>query len=134
MDHSAEDIRKTVRSYIFVFVALMVLTGVTVAVSYLHLSSITERVGLALFVATIKASLVAVVFMHLKAERPFIYLSLGLTAAFFVLLFALPMWTEGDHIIGTRPNVWGAGVEPQHQPGHSPEASHSETPPAETTH
>jgi cytochrome c oxidase subunit IV len=124
MDHSAEDIKKHVRTYIIVFVALLVLTVVTVAVSYIHLPSILGRTVVALIVAGTKATLVAMVFMHLKNERPFIYLSLALTAVFFVLLFALPMWTEGDHIVNTRPDKWSAGMEVPHAPEHSPEAAH----------
>ena len=108
MAHTAEDIKAHVRTYMMVFGALMVLTIVTVAVSYLDLST-GPAVVLALAIATFKASLVAAVFMHLKGERPFVWWSLYLTAFFFVLLFALPMWTEGDHIIGTRPDAWSAG-------------------------
>ena len=124
MEHSAEDIKKHVRTYFIVFGALLVLTLVTVAVSYIPLPSITGRVLVALIVAGTKATLVAMVFMHLKSERPFIYLSLALTAVFFVLLFALPMWTEGDHIINTRPDKWSAGMEAPQAPEHSPEAAH----------
>ena len=123
MTHSAEDIRKHVRVYINVFIALMVLTLVTVAVSYVNLST-TPAVIVALMVATFKASLVAMFFMHLKGERPFIYWSLALTAVFFVLLFALPMWTEGDHIVGTQPDKWSAGAEAPTMPKHSPAPPH----------
>ena len=106
--HDAHDIQAHVRTYYKVFGALMVLTFITVAVSYLHMSVI-PAVIVALAIASFKAALVAAVFMHLKGEKQIIYWSLYLTAVFFVLLFALPMWTEGDHIIGTRPNEWSAG-------------------------
>ena len=124
MSHSAEDVRKEVRVYISIFVALLVLTVVTVGVSYLHLQSIAGRALVALVVASVKASLVAMFFMHLKVERPFVYLSLAFTAVFFVLLFALPMWTDHDHIVGTTPNRWSAGMDVPHMPGHSPETEH----------
>ena len=54
-DHAAHaaDIDKHVRIYISVFVALMVLTIVTVAISYLHLP-LFWAVTLALVVAAIK--------------------------------------------------------------------------------
>ena len=119
MAHSAEDIRSHVRLYLMVFGALMVMTILTVAVSYLNLPT-TAAVLVALAIATFKASLVAMFFMHLKGERPIIFWSLAVTAAFFVFLFALPMWTEGDHIIGTRPNKWSAGAEAPTMPKHSP--------------
>ena len=124
MAHNADEIRAEVKVYIGVFVALLVLTLTTVAVSYLHLPSITTRTLVALLVAGTKASLVAIFFMHLKGERPLIYISLTLTAMFLVLVFALPMWTEGDHIMGTRPNKWNAGMEAPHAPEHAPEAAH----------
>ncbi|MBM3778041.1 MAG: hypothetical protein FJW23_07340 [Acidimicrobiia bacterium] len=111
MSHSAEDVREEVRTYITVFAALLVLTVVTVAVSYIHIDSMAGRVLVALIVASAKASLVGLFFMHLKGERPMVYISLAFTAVFFVTIFALPMWTEGDHIIGTHHQMWDAGVE-----------------------
>jgi cytochrome c oxidase subunit 4 len=93
-DHAA-DIDRHVRIYITVFVALMILTVVTVAVSYLHLP-VGAAVAVALLVATIKGSLVACYFMHLISEKKLIYAVLLLTAAFFVALLALPAFTHGN--------------------------------------
>ena len=93
-DH-AVDIDRHVRVYITVFVALMVLTIVTVTVSRFHLP-VPIAVTVALVVATIKGSLVACYFMHLISEKKLIYAVLGLTAAFFVALLALPVVTVSD--------------------------------------
>ena len=93
-DH-AVDIDHHVRIYITVFVALMVLTIVTVAVSYLHLP-IALAVTVALIVATVKGSLVACYFMHLISEKKLIYAVLALTVIFFVALLALPAVTHID--------------------------------------
>ena len=93
-DH-AVDIDKHVRVYITVFVALMVLTLITVAVSYLDLS-IPMAVTVALLIATVKGSLVACYFMHLISEKKLIYAVLMLTAAFFVALLALPVLTHSN--------------------------------------
>jgi cytochrome c oxidase subunit 4 len=90
-DHAAE-IDKHVRVYITVFVALMVLTIVTVAVSRYHLP-VPIAVSVALLVATIKGSLVACYFMHLISEKKLIYAVMALTLAFFVVLLALPSFT-----------------------------------------
>ena len=90
-DH-AVDIDRHVRIYITVFVALMALTIITVAISYLHLP-IAMAVTVALLVATIKGSLVACYFMHLISEKKLIYAVLALTAIFFVALLALPAVT-----------------------------------------
>jgi cytochrome c oxidase subunit IV len=93
-DHAAE-IDKHVKVYITVFVALMVLTIVTVAISRYHLP-VPIAITVALLVATIKGSLVACYFMHLISEKKLIYAVLVLTAAFFVALLFLPVLTVHD--------------------------------------
>jgi len=93
-DHAA-DIDKHVRVYITVFVALMVLTIVTVAIARVHLP-VPIAVTLALLVATVKGSLVACYFMHLISEKKLIYAVLLLTVVFFVALLALPVVTHSD--------------------------------------
>jgi cytochrome c oxidase subunit IV len=90
-EHS-HDIEKWVRVYIFVFVALMFLTIVTVAIAYLELQSPMDLM-LALFIATIKGALVAAYFMHLINEKLLIYSILILTTIFFMALMILPsLW------------------------------------------
>jgi len=91
-DHAA-DIDRHVRIYITVFVALMVLTIITVAISRLHLP-VHVAVSIALLVATIKGTLVACYFMHLISEKKLILAVLLLTAVFFVALLALPAVTH----------------------------------------
>jgi cytochrome c oxidase subunit 4 len=93
-DH-AVDIDRHVRIYITVFVALMVLTIITVAVSRLHLS-VPVAVTVALAVATIKGSLVACYFMHLISEKKLIFAVLALTVVFFIVLMALPVVTHSN--------------------------------------
>ena len=93
-DHAA-DMDKHVRVYIIVFVALMALTLITVAVSYLDLSP-PMAIAVALFIATIKGSLVACYFMHLISEKKLIYAVLVITVIKFVALLALPAFTQGN--------------------------------------
>ena len=93
--HDPADIDKHVRVYITVFVALMALTLITVAVSYLHLST-PMAVAVALFIATIKGSLVACYFMHLISEKKLIYFVLAITVFKFAVLLALPVITHGN--------------------------------------
>jgi cytochrome c oxidase subunit IV len=90
-----------VKGYLGVFGALLALTAVTVGASYLQLST-TGTVVLAIAIATVKAALVALFFMHLKSERPAIYWTLGLTGVLFVALFGFVLWTEADHLFGTK--------------------------------
>jgi cytochrome c oxidase subunit 4 len=104
MAHAAEDIKKSVRTYYMVFGALMTFTIITVGVSYLHLP-IMFAVLVALVVATIKGSLVALFFMHLIDERKVVYWVLGLTVIFFVFLMFVPLATNLNKIIGTFPGT-----------------------------
>ena len=90
-----------VRGYLSVFAALLVLTVVTVAVTSLELTG-GMTVFVAIVIATFKATLVALFFMHLKGEKPMVFWSLGLTGVLVVTLFAFVLWTEGDHLLGTR--------------------------------
>jgi len=101
-----------VRPYLTVFATLLVLTIVTVSVAELKLGE-TTTIAVAVTIATIKAALVATFFMHLKGERPMVFWSLGLTAVLFVALFAFVLWTEGDHLLGTRfTDAFGNSVRP----------------------
>ena len=79
-----------VKAYLMVFGTLMILTVCTVLVSYFDFSPVmTILVGL--MIATVKASLVAAFFMHLKGERPLIYGLLGLCVIFTIVLFTIPI-------------------------------------------
>jgi len=89
----AEDVRRHVRVYITVFVALAALTVITVGISYLHFSTFWAVV-FALTVATIKGSLVACYFMHLISEKKIIYIVLAICLIFFVFLMGLPSATS----------------------------------------
>lgn len=93
--HTVEEVKKSVRTYLVVFAALAALTILTVAASYLELST-APTVLIALFIASIKGSLVAMFFMHLIDERKAIYWILILTAIFFVVLMLLPVGTTSD--------------------------------------
>lgn len=55
-----------VRGYLQVFFALLALTAVTVGVSFVDLGALSTAVALA--IATVKAALIAVGFMHLFRE------------------------------------------------------------------
>ena len=89
-DHTAEEMKAHVKVYLSVFGVLAVLTGVTVGASYLDLG-LGASVTLALLIATVKASLVAMFFMHLKGEVKVVFQTLILTAVFFVFLMVLPL-------------------------------------------
>ena len=104
-DAMTDNVATQVRGYMAVFGALLVLTAVTVAVSYVHLPT-TPAVALGIAIATVKAALVAMFFMHLNHERRLIYAALILTAVLFVSLISLTLWSETDHVPGTRFGAW----------------------------
>lgn len=92
-DDHAVDIDKHVRTYLIVFGCLAVLTVVTVAIAGLELS-VPLAITLGLFIATVKASLVACYFMHLISEKKFILWILAMTVFFFFTLLLLPVMTS----------------------------------------
>ena len=96
-DTHVADLKKHVRAYILVFVSLMVLTVVTVAVSYLHLP-VHQAIAVALLIATVKGTLVACYFMHLISEKKLILWVMLLTVVFFIVLLLVPTFTVVDRI------------------------------------
>ena len=89
-DHDIIDIQRHIKVYMTIFAALAVLTIITVAASYLDLST-GEAILLALTIASVKGSLVAGYFMHLISEKALITWILMLTAGFFFVLMFIPM-------------------------------------------
>lgn len=82
------DIREEVRRYWKVLTALLILTVVTVGISYLKFG-LAAAIIVALTIALIKGSLVACFFMHLISERKLVYLILGFVVFFFLSMMLL---------------------------------------------
>jgi cytochrome c oxidase subunit IV len=93
----ADEVRKSVRSYVTVFVALLACTLMTVAAARFHLA-VPSAIAVALLIATVKGSMVAGVFMHLSNERRVIYATLVLTFVLLLGLLLLPALTHLDQI------------------------------------
>lgn len=93
-----QHVEKHVRQYLTVFIALLVLTVVTVLASRIDLG-ITGGVILAMIIAGVKGTLVAGVFMHLFSDkRKLIYVVLIYTGIFLLALFLLTALSFGDSI------------------------------------
>jgi cytochrome c oxidase subunit 4 len=95
------DISKDIPKYLGVFVALLALTLVTVAASFIHIGPPGEPAGnmiLGMVIAAIKAGLVAWIFMHLAWEKGLIYRILIFTAVFVLGLFILVVAALKDPI------------------------------------
>ncbi len=92
-DHDGHDVKKDVKKYLIIFGALLVGTVVTVWANSWHIESHALVIAIALFIASIKAFLVAGYFMHLMSERKMIYGILLATVFFFVSLMYLTIWS-----------------------------------------
>lgn len=99
--HSAHDIEKSIKRYWFIFFALIVGTIVTVGAYFLKIDSVALTVALALFIASIKAFLVAGYFMHLMDEKKMIYGIMSATVFFFISLMVLTIWAMHDYPTNT---------------------------------
>ena len=97
MHSDPAEVKKSVRSYMTVFVMLMVFTILTVAASRFHLA-VPVAITVALVIAAMKGSMVASVFMHLSHEKRAIYGALLLTIVFFLVLLFIPVLSMMDHI------------------------------------
>ncbi len=85
----AHNVQKHVRGYLMVGAILLGFTLVTVALSYVNFGSQKANIAVAMLVATLKAGLVAAIFMHLAAEKRLIYRVLIFTGFFVLGLFWL---------------------------------------------
>ena len=94
--HDDHDVASHIKTYVGVFVALLVGTIVTVSLYYVHFESMAVTITIALIIASIKAFLVAGYFMHLLTEKKMIYSVLAVTAIFFVALGALTLWSSSN--------------------------------------
>jgi cytochrome c oxidase subunit IV len=98
-DHHDHDWGKHIRLYWLIFGALMVGTAVTVAAAFMDIFDLGSRwanITLGLLIATVKASLVGAIFMHLKGEKHLVWKFLTFTAFFFAALVFLFLFAQAD--------------------------------------
>ena len=91
--HTPAEVKKEVRRYLTVFGALLAGTVLTVAMYFVYFQSHVLAITIALFIATVKAFLVAGYFMHLISERKMIYGIMASTVFFLVSLMYLIIWS-----------------------------------------
>lgn len=111
MAEASHDLSKTKKQYTAVGLALFVFTGVTVALGLIPMFDVGPPgptpgdfvIGLA--VASCKASLVALIFMHLNHEKGLIYKILLFTFLFFLSLMVLTLFADSDPIV-EQYNTW----------------------------
>jgi len=81
---------------------LLICTGITWLVAFWDFGSRSANITIGLLIAAFKASLVALIFMHLKSERGLIYKFLVFTVVFVLGLFVLTFlaWSDPLHYHG----------------------------------
>lgn len=75
------------RTYLYVLVALVMLTFISIGITNIHLGKWT--VAGALLLASTKTFLVLTYFMHLKFDKPYIRLMVGFVFAIFVVVIII---------------------------------------------
>lgn len=99
------------RVYVVTLAALLVLTGVTVGAAYVNFGSSSINLIIAVIIATFKASLVALFFMHLRHDPP-INAVIFVSSLIFLGLFLLFPLID----LGSREKVVPYGLRVQAQP------------------
>jgi cytochrome c oxidase subunit 4 len=78
------------RTLFFIFLLLLMFTGITVGVSYIDLGRL--NVWVSLLIASIKGSLVLLFFMHMKYEGRTLILSFLGTIFFLFIMISFTFW------------------------------------------
>lgn len=99
MAENLEEIQKSVKKYMLIGLTLIVFTVITVGLSYVELPTHGLNILVGMIVATFKASLVALIFMHLNHERSVIYKVLAFTTVFAIVLFVLFHLSHTDPLV-----------------------------------
>jgi cytochrome c oxidase subunit IV len=91
-------------SYVAIFGALMVLTGITVFASRIDLGFL--NVWIALLIACVKASVVVLFFMHVKYSTPLIKLTAACGFVWLLFMFGLTFADYLGREMITPPKAW----------------------------
>lgn len=114
--------------YVVILGALLVLTGVTVGAAYVNFGSSSINLIIAVLIATVKATLVALFFMHLRHDPPLNAIIFVSSLIFLGLFLLFPLID-----IGSRDKVVPYGLRMQTQPAaqkQAPAGAAPATPPA----
>ncbi len=91
---AAHDVRREQQRYLAVYAVLIVGTVLTVAMYYVHFEAVWQTVSVALLIAAVKATCVAVIFMHLWHGQRDIYTLLVFTAVFAAVMLGLTTYSH----------------------------------------
>jgi cytochrome c oxidase subunit 4 len=77
------------RTFIIVWIALLILTAITVAAAQVNLGAL--NVWVALGIATLKSGLVVAIFMHMKYESPLFKIALLSALAILAIFIGMTL-------------------------------------------
>ncbi len=111
IDHAGEHTHEhSWKGYLYILLVLLVLTVVTVTASQVNFGSSAANVVIAMTIATIKASLVALFFMHLKDDKPINGLIFVSTLLFLAVFLGFCM-IDADSRFDSRPASYKGPVD-----------------------
>ena len=129
--HSHEHVHGGPKIYGAVLGGLLVLTVITVGASYIDWGGGLTNVIIAMLIASVKASLVSLFFMHLRWDKPLSAI-IFCTSLFFLGLFLIGCYTDNVSRPPTEPtNLRGQapGGQMQVQPGQTAPGGQTNAPP-----
>ncbi|MBM3784730.1 MAG: hypothetical protein FJW30_10245 [Acidobacteria bacterium] len=126
--HDAHAHTHSAMPYVITLGALLVLTGVTVGAAYVNFGSPTINIVIAMFIATCKATLVALFFMHLRHDKPLNAIIFVSSLIFLAIFLAFPLID-----IGSRDKIHPYGLRVREQPKQAAPAAPA-APPAAAQH
>lgn len=109
--------------YLKTLIILFILTAITVGASYIDFGS--GNVAIALFIASIKATLVALIFMHLKDDKP-INGIIAMAGFIFLGIFLMFDLLDFDARVNYQPFNYSPVVSAEKIPGASPAGKEGE--------
>ncbi len=93
-----------VGTYLGIFAALILLTGLTVWVAFYDFGALNTVIAVG--IACVKALLVALFFMHLKYSARILWLYAGTAIAFFILLITITLSDYRSREWFPTPKAW----------------------------
>jgi cytochrome c oxidase subunit 4 len=110
----------SVKTYIGVFLALMVLTALTVAVAFKNFGFMNDVI--ALTIAVIKMMFVVMIFMHLKYSLKLLWLVAGAGILWLIIMFSLTLTDYRTREWLEQPKPWVEQPVAEHHAESVPEA------------
>lgn len=115
LEHGEHTHEHSWKGYLYILLILLVLTIITVTASRIDFGSPTANVVIAMTIATIKASLVALFFMHLKDDKPINGLIFVSTLLFLAVFLGFCL-VDADSRFDTRPATYKGPVDMRAEP------------------